>query len=433
MWQTLIHIPLEIAGLPVFGIGFLLGIWAVFSLGLMAWLAYRQGFNADTWGYVPILLLVAAVIIWLLPALCDEQGFPIHGFGFMNLLAIVTATALAVWRANRLGINPEVIYSTTFWLIVGGIIGARSFYVIQYWSTQYWPVYQIKGGWALLGAVLNISQGGLVIYGAFIGGTLGMLTFAYKNKLPLLALADLFAPSMMLGLAIGRIGCLLNGCCYGGVCHLPWAITFPPASPAYFSQIERGQMYGFRLSGDPNALPILLGVDPDSPAARAGLKPGDRLQKINDLNISTAGDAHAYLFDSYQKNQPLQIQAADRPGVELPALDDPARSLPVHPTQIYSTIDALLICIVLLAYDPFCRRDGALFALMINIYAVTRYLIEILRTDEAPISGTGMSISQNISLVLLVLVAALWFYILRRSIGRAFVRRAHSLEMAKQK
>jgi len=114
-------------------------------------------------------------------------------------------------------------------------------------------------------------------------------------------------------------------------------------------------------------------------------------------------------------------------------LDDPARSLPVHPTQIYSTIDALLICIVLLAYDPFCRRDGALFALMINIYAVTRYLIEILRTDEAPISGTGMSISQNISLVLLVLVAALWFYILRRSIGRAFVRRAHSLEMAKQK
>ncbi len=268
MWQTLFHIPLEIAGLPVFGLGLLLGLWAVFSVGLLAWLAWRQGFNADTWSYVPILLIVAAVIAWLLPALCDEHGFPIHGYGIMMLLAVVAATALAVWRAKRLGLDPDLIYSLALWMIVPGFVAARAFYVIEYWSTQYWPVYVERGGIALLGAALNIAQGGLVVYGGFIAGVCGLLVFAYKYKLPALALADLMTPSMLLGLAFGRLGCLMNGCCYGGVCNLPWAITFPPQSFAYLSQVERGQMYGFRLSGDPNAAPILLAVDADSPAGR---------------------------------------------------------------------------------------------------------------------------------------------------------------------
>jgi phosphatidylglycerol:prolipoprotein diacylglycerol transferase len=91
----------------------------------------------------------------------------------------------------------------------------------------------------------------------------------------------------------------------------------------------------------------------------------------------------------------------------------------VHPTQIYSTIDAILICLLLLAAEPFLRRDGDIFALMISIYAVTRFLIEILRSDEAAVSGTGMSISQNISLALLILVVGLWFYILHRPKGKA--------------
>jgi len=420
MWQTLFHIPLEIAGLPVFGMGLLLGLWAVFSVGLLAWLAWRQGFNADTWGYVPILLIVAAVIAWLLPALCDEQGFPIHGYGIMMLLAVVSAAALAVWRAKRLGLNPDLIYSLSLWMIVPGFVAARAFYVVEYWSSQYWPVYVERGGFALLGAVLNIAQGGLVVYGGFIAGVLGLLVFAHKYKLPALALADLMAPSMLLGLAFGRLGCLMNGCCYGGICTLPWAVTFPPQSYAYLSQVERGQMYGFRLSGDPNAAPVLLAVETESPAGRAGLKPGERLQKIDGMLISTAGEAHDYLMENFQKREPLKIETFGRPAVELPAVDIPRRSLPVQPTQIYSAIDAILICLLLLAAEPFFSRDGELFALGVSIYAVTRFLIEILRCDEAPISGTGMTVSQNISLALLILVAGLWFYVLRRPKSKAF-------------
>ncbi|MGD0382982.1 MAG: prolipoprotein diacylglyceryl transferase family protein [Thermoguttaceae bacterium] len=416
MWQTIFHIPLEIAGLPMFGTGLLLGLWAVFSVGLLAWLAWRQGFNADTWSYVPILLIVAAVIAWMLPALCDEQGFPIHGYGIMILLAVVSATALTLWRAKRAGLDPDLIYTLVIWMVIPGIVAGRLFYVVEYWSTQYWPVYS---GWALMGAALNIAQGGLVVYGAFFGSVLGLFIMANKLRLPILALADLFAPGMMLGLAIGRVGCLMNGCCYGGVCHLPWAVTFPPGSPAYDHQVQYDQEYGFTLSGDPKSEPVLLAVDPDSPAGRTGLKPGLRLQKISGQNVLTTREAYEYLRDNYLKGLPLTIQASDRAAVALPAVAIIPRSLPVHPTQIYSTIDALIICLLLLTAEPFLRRDGEIFALMISIYTVTRFLIEILRSDEPAVSGTGMTIAQNISLALLILVVGLWFYILRRPKGKA--------------
>jgi phosphatidylglycerol---prolipoprotein diacylglyceryl transferase len=417
MWLTLFHIPLEIAGVPMFGKGLLLCVWAIFSLGLLAWLVRRQGFNADTLSYVPILLIVAAVIAWLLPAICDEQGLPIRGYGIMMLLAVVSATALIVWRAKRVGLDPDLIYTLALWMIVPGIVCGRAFYVIEYWSTQYWPVYR---GMSLIGAIINISQGGLVVYGAFFGGMAGLLAFAYKFRLPWLALADLIAPSLILGLAIGRIGCLMTGCCYGGECHLPWAITFPQGRPVYNSQVERGRIYGFTLSGNPNAAPILLAVDADSPAGRAGLKPGELLQKIDGQEIAVDSEAYEYLWEVFLKKRPLTVQTTDRPAVELPAADIPYRSLPVHPTQIYSTIDALLICLLLLAWEPYSRRDGELFALLISVYAVSRFLIEMLRTDEAAIFGTGMSISQNISLALLMFVVGFWFYILRRPKGREF-------------
>ena len=97
-----------------------------------------------------------------------------------------------------------------------------------------------------------------------------------------------------------------------------------------------------------------------------------------------------------------------------PLVRPPTKSLPVEPSQPLSTIDALLLCLMLLAYDPFRRRDGELFAVMMSIYPVTRFLIEGLRTDEAAVLGTGMSIGQCVSLLLLVCAAALWFYILRQ-------------------
>ena len=106
--------------------------------------------------------------------------------------------------------------------------------------------------------------------------------------------------------------------------------------------------------------------------------------------------------------------------MRLSAIAPPARSHPVHPTQLYSTIGALLICLLLLAYDPFRRRDGELSALMLTVYSVTRFLEEIVRTDEAPILSTGMTISQNVSLLLLLGAMGLWYYVLRQRPGLAY-------------
>ncbi len=428
MLQTLFYIPAEVAGYPLFGFGILLAIWAVVGVGMLAWLVWRQGFNADTWGYVPILLVLGAVIWWVFPALCEPpHGLPIRSYGMMMLLAVVAGTWLAAWRAKRVGIDTDAIFSLLFWMMVPGIIGARAFYVIRYWP-EYQPYLTEPGGGlgSLLGNVANVAKGGLVVYGAYFGGVAGIIAFARKYRLPTLALCDLIGPSMLLGLAIGRIGCLLNGCCFGAVCDRPWAITFPanspPYSPPYHSQVIRGQMYGFTLSEDPDAEPRLLAVAPHWPADHAGLKPGDRLQSINGIEIATAKDAFGLLYDAFRLEQPLHIRVDKRPEIIVPAVAPPQRSLAVHPTQLYSVVNALLLCCLLLAYDPFRRRDGEILALMMSIYPVTRFWVESLRSDEAAVLGTGLSIAQNVSLLLLLCAAALWVYILRQPKGTAFAK-----------
>ena len=127
MLQTLFYIPNDIAGIPVFGLGLLLAVWTLFGLGLLAWLGWRQGFTADTWSYVPILVLVGAVVGWLLPAICDQRGLPIRGYGAMMLVAVASGTGLAVWRARRLGLSADLVFSAVFWMFLPGIVGARMF------------------------------------------------------------------------------------------------------------------------------------------------------------------------------------------------------------------------------------------------------------------------------------------------------------------
>ena len=96
-----------------------------------------------------------------------------------------------------------------------------------------------------------IQHGGLVYYGSLIGAVLAFIIYVRWNKLSGWKIADILAPSIALGNAIGRIGCLLNGCCYGRVCHLPWAIRFPNQSAAWQQHFQAG-LVG---RGDPS-LPV---------------------------------------------------------------------------------------------------------------------------------------------------------------------------------
>jgi phosphatidylglycerol---prolipoprotein diacylglyceryl transferase len=421
MCSELFRIPYNWAGVPIFGIGLLLAIWAVAGVGSLALSIRRHGWNGETRSLVPLLALTGAAILWL-PKLFPE-GLPIRGYGLMVLLGTVCGVALATYRARQVGLNHELIWSLAFWLFIGGILGARLFYVIEYWNQRF----RSDSVATTIFRVLDFPEGGLVIYGALLGGAVATIMFVRKHNLPLLALADLIAPSMLVGLALGRIGCLLNGCCYGGPSTLPWAVTFPPTSPPYLDQVANGEMYGFRLDVDHPQRPTVEHIDIGSAAATAGLAIGDVITRINDYPISSITEAEQVLAQEFGTHQPLKLQLADGgKHVDLPAVDPPSRSLPIHPAQIYSSIDAGLLAWLLWAYYPFRRRDGEVIALLLTIHPISRFMLEIIRTDEPAVWGTGLSISQNISIIIFVVAVGLWFYLLNQPRRLAWPAQASS-------
>jgi len=107
----------------------------------------------------------------------------------------------------------------------------------------------------------------------------------------------------------------------------------------------------------------------------------------------------------------LVLTLAEKGTVRLSVAQLPERSLPVHPSQLYASINALVLMLLALAYYPFRKRDGEVIALVLGSYAVTRFLKEIIRSDEYAIGGTGMTISQNVSVLLFCLALALWIYV----------------------
>src|SRR5690606_8381302 len=113
-------------------------------------------------------------------------------------------------------------------------------------------------------ALLNVTQGGLVVYGSVIAAACALIVFCRRNRLPVFAISDLIAPSLLVGLALGRVGCFLNGCCYGGICDLPWAVSFPWLSPPHVRQAQTGQidLHGLYLYGPPDGPPVIQGVVP---------------------------------------------------------------------------------------------------------------------------------------------------------------------------
>jgi len=419
MVQTLFHIPERVAGIPLFGAGLLLAVWAVASLVFLAWLAWRQGFNADTLGYVPLLLLIGALIGWVLPRISEAGlGLPIRGYGVMLLLAVVSGTALTVWRGRQVGLDADWVITLVFWGFIPGIIGARMFYVIEYW-----PNFQrLTFGETFL-AIINITEGGLVVYGSLLGGMLGFGALILREKLPSLATLDLVVPGMLLGLALGRIGCFLNGCCFGGACDLPWAVRFPAGSPSYAQQAQKGEvfLYGLKILGAADDPPAITAVEPGSEAEKEGLKAGQHVRSINGFSVLTVDDAQLLLLAAHRRGPEIRVETAERRGVVRLAVPSPLpRGRPIHPTQLYSAIDAFVLCLFLLAYAPFTRRDGELLALLLTFYPINRFLMEFIRTDEPGVLWTRLSIGQIISLLLLTAAAGLWVYVLRRPPGKAY-------------
>lgn len=420
MRSTLFFIPAEWAGYPVFGWGWLLWAWLAVSGAFVLLFARKSNGWREIQHLFPLGLIGAAVIIWLLPGLVEygpdgrPLGLPIRGYGVMLMLATLAAVALAARRARQIGIHPDVIYSLAFVMFVAGLIGARLFFIVEYWR-QFVPVGGPQNLWATAKAMLNLTQGGLVVYGSVLLGVPAGAWFCWRHGLPLLAMGDLIAPSMALGLAIGRLGCFLNGCCFGGVClDAPYAVTFPAGSPPYIQHQQQGWQSGVWVEASSEGQVVVAYLDPGGAAARAGLRVGDRLTTIDARPVTEVTEARRLLASG---GPTWEATTADGRVLRWQTSHGPSRSVPVHPAQLYAALDAGLLAWLLWAWYPFRRRDGELFALLLLLHPVSRFLLEIIRTDEPGQFGTSLSISQWLSGLIFLVGLALAAYLARQPRG----------------
>ncbi len=149
------------------------------------------------------------------PILFKLGPITIYTYGVMVALGIFFGSLILVKLAEKEGIKKEDITDTAFWSVIAGLIGARLFFFL--YNPEYAkPIYRIFFIW----------EGGLVWYGGVIFGGLTALYFIKKRKIPLWKFADIVSIALSVGLGFGRIGCTMAGCCYGKVCHAPFALVF---------------------------------------------------------------------------------------------------------------------------------------------------------------------------------------------------------------
>ncbi|MCM8797142.1 MAG: prolipoprotein diacylglyceryl transferase [Candidatus Omnitrophica bacterium] len=139
------------------------------------------------------------------PEICTIGPFTIYSYGIMLVAAFLVSVSLACRKATALNLNPDKVFNLAFLSFVAGIIGARLFYVIENFG------YYVRN----LLEIVKLQHGGLSWFGGLGLGLLVAFRYVSRSKLEIYSVLDLFAPFVALAQSIGRIGCLLNGCCYG--------------------------------------------------------------------------------------------------------------------------------------------------------------------------------------------------------------------------
>lgn len=166
------------------------------------------------------------------PLVLRIGSFSITGFGLMMMLAFILAGWAMQLELRRRGLDEEYAADVVIGAVLGGLIGAKLWYV------------------ALTGESL-FSRGGFVWYGGFLGGVLGVVFNSWRRRVPIAFTAEVVAPALTLGYAIGRVGCFLVGDDYGVPSSLPWAVKFPDGLPP----TTVGHLAQFHVAFTPGADP----------------------------------------------------------------------------------------------------------------------------------------------------------------------------------
>lgn len=351
---------------------------------------------------------------------------PVKSYGAMLTLGFLTGVWLCMRRAEHVKADPDIILNVGLVSLLCGVGGGRLFFVLHYWETSF------AGQENPILAALDFTNGGLEYYGGLISAAIGTVLYLAMKKVSVRMYLDILFPGAAWGLAFGRIGCLLNGCCWGGICiapngqpTIPWGITFPYGSPAEVRQWDNRQITlpAELIVSVPgrSILPYLLPrpLIEMSPEERDGstakVRRLDRdLSEAKGLGLGDETiDKLEEQLESARKAQKQHMGkiAALARSMRFPARDDSSRpttaselndlarqhrSVQVHPAQIYAVINAFLLSWLLLEIANHRKRHGVVFATMIIIYPITRMILEYVRVDN-PHDSAGLTISQAVS------------------------------------
>jgi phosphatidylglycerol:prolipoprotein diacylglycerol transferase len=175
---------------------------------------------------------------------------PLNWYGLGFAAGAIVAGWLVFRWAARLTLNRTMIEQLLVWIMAGVVVGARVYYVMQNDFSAY-----LQQPWR----ILMVWEGGLAYFGGFLGGIGSAYLYCQRHRIPFLRIADLFAPAIPIGSAIGRISCGLDGMDYGTPTALPWGVVYiHPASYAPLDGIPRHPDQYYELVGDLLIAGVLL-------------------------------------------------------------------------------------------------------------------------------------------------------------------------------
>ena len=219
------------------------------------------------------------------PTILRIGNFHIYSYGVLLFISFLIGTKLVEMRAKKFGVESSKITDLALLTLIMVVVGARLLYVILHWSDFDHHLISIIDFW-------HGGLGGLMFFGGFVSALVVGIIYIRKGKMPILKMLDAAAPAIVLGEGLTRIGCFLNGCCFGKPTHSFLGVIFP---------------------------------------------------------------------------------------LQCPAGDTFRRPIPIHPTQLYSSLAGFILFIVALKLEKKHLKDGLLFGIIMMFYALFRFGIDFVR------------------------------------------------------